>query len=77
MRMSFKETVATGKATSYEVYVKQLEAWFSSIVGPIKVNDAVTSVSILNRDITHQKKTELPAVLSNRTFLRPGTGALR
>ncbi len=58
MRNSFKETFDTGKATSYDVYAPQIDAWFSSIVGAIKEDGHITSVSILTRDISQQKRAE-------------------
>ncbi len=69
MRKSFTETFDTGKATSYDVYISQLNAWFSSIVGPIKEEGHVTSISILTRDITQQKCAEEALLQKERQLL--------
>ena len=58
MRQAFETTFETGAATGYEVYSSQLDAWYSSVVGPIREQGEVTSVSILTRDITKQRKAE-------------------
>jgi len=58
MREAFQTTFETGKATSYDVYISQLDSWYSSIVGAIKEDGPVTSISILTRDITQQKRAE-------------------
>jgi PAS domain S-box-containing protein len=58
MRASFETTFETGHATSYEVYVPQLDTWLSSIVGAVTENGQVNAVSILTRDITSQKRAE-------------------
>ena len=58
MRAAFIKTFETGSATSYEVFVGQLDAWYSSIVGPIIEDGVVTCVTILTRDITAEKKAE-------------------
>jgi PAS domain S-box-containing protein len=58
MRAAFETTFETGRATSYEVYVPQLDAWYSSIVGAVVEGGRVSAVSILTRDITPQKRAE-------------------
>jgi PAS domain S-box-containing protein len=58
MRAAFETTFETGRATSYEVYVPQLDAWYSSIVGAVLERGRVSAVSILTREITQQKRAE-------------------
>lgn len=58
MRTAFETTFESGRATTYEVHVPQLDAWFASIVGPVVEHGRVTGVSILTRDITEQKRAE-------------------
>ena len=58
MRQAFEHTFETGRATIYDVHVPQLDRWYGSIVGPILEDGAVTSLSILTRDITDQKRAE-------------------
>jgi two-component system, cell cycle sensor histidine kinase and response regulator CckA len=58
MRAAFETTFETGRATSYEVHVPQLDAWYTSIVGPVVENGRVSGVSILTRDITEQRRAE-------------------
>jgi PAS domain S-box-containing protein len=58
MREAFQTTFETGRASSYEVFVPQLDAWYSSVVGPILEGNQVTSISILTRDITREKRAE-------------------
>ena len=58
MRAAFETTFETGRATSYEVYVPQLGAWYSSIVGAVVEHGCVSAVSILTREITQQKRAE-------------------
>jgi PAS domain S-box-containing protein len=58
MREAFQTTFETGRATSYDVYVPQLDRWYSSIVGSIAEDGVVTSISILTREITQQKHAE-------------------
>lgn len=58
MREAFETTFRTGQATSYEVYVPELDTWYASIVGPIREHERVTSLSILTRDVTEQKRAE-------------------
>lgn len=58
MREAFETTFETGRATSYDTYSPQLDGWYSSIVGPIREQGTVTSLSILTREITQQKRAE-------------------
>lgn len=58
MRAAFETTFATGRATSYDVHVPQLDAWYSSIVGALVEDGRVTGVSILTRDISEQRRAE-------------------
>ena len=58
MRAAFEATFATGRATSYDTYVPRVDAWYHSIVGPIREGSEVTSLSILTRDISQQKRAE-------------------
>jgi len=58
MRASFETTFETGRATSYDVYVPQLDTWYSSIVGAVTEHGQVNAISILTRDITSQKRAE-------------------
>jgi len=58
MREAFQTTFETGRASSYDVYVPQLDTWYASIIGPITENGVVTSISILTREITQQKRAE-------------------
>jgi len=58
MRAAFETTFATGRATSYDVHVPQLDAWYSSIVGAVVEDGRVTGISILTRDISEQRRAE-------------------
>jgi PAS domain S-box-containing protein len=58
LREAYEYTFATGRPTSYESYVPELERWFSSIVGPIFEHGHVGELSILTRDITESKRAE-------------------
>ena len=58
MRLAFETTFKTGRATAYDVYVPQLDAWYSSIIGPLVEDGQVTGLSILTRDISDQKRAE-------------------
>ena len=58
MRQAFERAFQTGTATTYDIYVEMLGRWFSNIVGPIKTDGAVTSLSILTRDVTDTKTAE-------------------
>jgi two-component system, cell cycle sensor histidine kinase and response regulator CckA len=58
MRDAFETTFETGRATSFEVHVPQLDAWYSSIVGPVIEAGRVTGVSILTREISEHKRAE-------------------
>jgi two-component system cell cycle sensor histidine kinase/response regulator CckA len=58
MRAAFQTTFETGRATSYEVHVPQLDAWYSNIVGAVLEDGRVTGVSILTREISEQKRAE-------------------
>jgi PAS domain S-box-containing protein len=58
MRTSIDTTFATGRSTHFEAYSPQLNTWYSTIVGAVVENDAVTAVSMLTRDITIQKQAE-------------------
>ena len=60
MRTAFVSTFETGRASSYEVYVAQLDTWYHSVVGAITETQGgkVTSISVLTRNITQQKKAE-------------------
>ncbi len=58
MRAAFETTFQTGRATSYEVSVPQLESWYSSIVGAVIEQGRVSAVSILTREITAHKRAE-------------------
>jgi PAS domain S-box-containing protein len=58
MRAAFETTFETGRATSYEVHVPQLNAWYASIVGAVVEHGEVTGLSILTREITEQKRAE-------------------
>lgn len=58
MRKAYETTFETGRPTSYDVYSPFLDAWYSSVVGPIWENGKVTSVSVMTRDITAQKRAE-------------------
>lgn len=58
MRAVFDTAFTTGRPGTYDVYVPQIDGWYSSIVGPIAKNGVVTGLSILTRDITEQKRAE-------------------
>jgi PAS domain S-box-containing protein len=58
MRSAYETTFETGRATSYDVHVPQLDAWYSNIVGAIVEHGRVTAISILTREITEQKRAE-------------------
>lgn len=58
MRAAFDTAFETGRATSYEVHVPQLDAWYSSVVGPLFEQGRVTGLSILTRDITEQRRAQ-------------------
>lgn len=58
MREAFEIAFNDGRAVSYEVYVTQLDQWFSTIVGPIREQGQITSISCLTREITAQKRAE-------------------
>jgi two-component system, cell cycle sensor histidine kinase and response regulator CckA len=66
MRSSFETTFETGRATSYDVYVPQLDIWMSNVVGAVTEHGRVTMVSILTRDITAQKRAEEALKLSEQ-----------
>ncbi|HEX6244383.1 MAG TPA: ATP-binding protein, partial [Polyangiales bacterium] len=66
MREAFDTTFRTGRATSYDVYIPQLDKWYSNIVGPILENGEVTSASVLTREITAQKRAEEALLRSER-----------
>jgi PAS domain S-box-containing protein len=58
MRSAYETTFETGRATSYDVHVPQLDAWYSNIVGAIVEHGRVTGISILTREITEHKRAE-------------------
>ncbi len=60
VRAAYVSTFETGHASSYEVYVPQLDTWYHSLVGAITETQGgkVTSISILTRNITQQRKAE-------------------
>ncbi len=58
MRRAYETTFETGRPTSYDVYVPVVDAWYESITGPIWEDGKVTSISVLTRDITPQKRAE-------------------
>ena len=58
MRAAYDLTFATGKASTYETYSPKLKGWYSSIVGAVREQGEVTSISILTREITKEKRAE-------------------
>lgn len=58
MRAAFESALETGRASSYEVHVPQLDAWYASVVGPVFEHGKVTGLSILTRETTEQKRAE-------------------
>jgi PAS domain S-box-containing protein len=66
MRRTLADAIERGKAGSYDVYVPALDAWFTTIVGPIYKDGAVIGASMLARDVTAQRKLELAVGQSQR-----------
>jgi len=58
MREAFETSFRDGVATSYDVFVPQQSRWLGSVVGPIFEDGRVTSISVLTRDVTDQKRAE-------------------
>ena len=58
MREAFDIAFKTRKATTYDVHIALLDRWYSTIVGPIEEHGVITSLSLLTRDITLQKRAE-------------------
>jgi PAS domain S-box-containing protein len=58
MRAAFDTAFRDGVATSYDVFVPQLNRWLGSVVGPIFEHGCVSSISILTRDVTDKKRAE-------------------
>ncbi len=58
MIAAFEAAFNNGQASYYDVYISQLDQWFSTFVGPIWENGVVNSISLLTRDITQQKRNE-------------------
>jgi two-component system cell cycle sensor histidine kinase/response regulator CckA len=66
MRRTLIDAIEHGKGGSYDVYVPALDAWFTTIVGPIYKDRAVIGASMLARDVTAQRKLELAVGQSQR-----------
>jgi PAS domain S-box-containing protein len=66
MRRTLTDAIERGKAGSYDVYVPALDAWFTTIVGPIYKEGAIMGASMLSRDVTAQRKLELAVGQSQR-----------
>jgi PAS domain S-box-containing protein len=66
MRRTLVDAIERGKAGSYDVYVPAVDAWFTTIVGPIYKDGAVIGASMLARDVTAQRKLELAVGQSQR-----------
>ena len=57
-----------GRPAYYETYVSVLDAWFGTVVGPVERNGKIVSASLLSRDITVRKKTEMALSESEARF---------
>ncbi len=61
VRAAFDVVFEEGRASAYEVYVPELDKWFSSVVGPIRTGDVVTHASILTREISEERRMQRQA----------------
>ena len=73
MTEAFETVFREGRPTSYEVYVDALEAWYHSLVGPIRTGGEVTHLSVLTRDITGEKKAQAQALEAEQQLRRMET----
>jgi len=66
IRAAFETVFTQGRPTTYEVYIPQLDQWFSSLVGPIRSGTEITHLSILTRDITQEHRGRTAALDAER-----------
>ncbi len=57
-----------GRPAYYETYVPVIDGWFGTAVGPVERDGRIVSASLLSRDITLRKKTEMALRESEARF---------